>query len=153
LPSPRKAACGNAWKTAPRCAPISEGAALSPDGRRIAFTALGTLYVADRDGGAPHTLFSGNAFQPAWSPDGQTIAFVRWSAEHGGSVWTIPATAGPPREWGKAGPIGPNRAGAVTAPRSWPARGAVRPAPCRKRTRSAWPVDVVALSGPGAARA
>jgi Tol biopolymer transport system component len=131
---------------------LAEGAALSPDGRRIAFTALGTLYVADRDGGAPHTLFSGNAFQPAWSPDGQTIAFVRWSAEHGGSVWTIPATAGPPREWGKAG--------AYWSEPRWSRDGttimALRAAQfdrlhAENELDPAWPVDVVALSGPGAA--
>jgi hypothetical protein len=131
---------------------LAEGAALSPDGRRIAFTALGTLYVADRDGGAPRTLFSGNAFQPAWSPDGQTIAFVRWSAEHGGSVWTIPATVGPPREWGKAG--------AYWSEPRWSRDGttimALRAAQfdrlhAENELDPAWPVDVVALSGPGAA--
>jgi Tol biopolymer transport system component len=56
---------------------LAEGAALSPDGRRIAFTALGALYIADAQGVAPpRKLFDGNAFQPAWSPDGRSLAFA-----------------------------------------------------------------------------
>ena len=54
----------------------------SPDGQRVAFSAvvggLTDLYVYDLRGGAARRLTS-DAFadlQPAWSPDGRTIAFV-----------------------------------------------------------------------------
>ncbi len=44
----------------------------SPDGKRLAFSALTRLYVMDLPGGTPRLLSAGDAreFQPAWSPDG-----------------------------------------------------------------------------------
>jgi Tol biopolymer transport system component len=94
---------------------LAEGAALSPDGRRIAFTALGALYIADAQGVAPpRKLFDGNAFQPAWSPDGRSLAFLRWTAEQGGGIWTIDAAGGAAPPARKA-PTGPNRSGIATA--------------------------------------
>lgn len=75
---------------------LAEGATRSPDGRSIAFTALGRLYVADARGGAPRLLLDGEAFQPAWSHDGKTITFIRWS-QQGGGLWSIPTKGGTPR--------------------------------------------------------
>src|SRR3989304_10300384 len=39
--------------------------------------------------GTPQRIsFAGQrAFQPAWSPDGQWLAYVTWGAESGGQVW------------------------------------------------------------------
>lgn len=48
--------------------------ALSPDGRRVAWTASGWLWVA-RVGGTPHRL-AANGSCPQWSPDGQSIAYL-----------------------------------------------------------------------------
>ncbi len=63
---------------------------LSPDGRTLVFVALGYLWQQPLDGGpTPRTtgpaqrLFEGAAFEdwPAFSPDGQQLAFVH--SEHG----------------------------------------------------------------------
>jgi Tol biopolymer transport system component len=60
----------------------------SPDGKRLVFSAVTHLYVLDVPGGTPRRLTSGTAreFMPAWSPDGQWIAYVTWSQE-GGQIW------------------------------------------------------------------
>lgn len=74
---------------------IAEAPRLAPDGSRIAWTALGALYVQDGSA-APRKLVDGDAFQPNWSPDGRTLAYVTWNAD-GGHVWTIPAAGGAPK--------------------------------------------------------
>ena len=86
-------------ETGPVHARIIQDPRQSPDGRRLAFSALGHLYVQDLAGGAPRALRDApaQAFQPAWSPDGRTIAFVTWTAEAGGALWTMPAVGGTPR--------------------------------------------------------
>ena len=62
----------------------------SPDGKRLVFSALTHLYVMDIPGGAPKRLTTGNSreFMPAWSPDGQWIAYVTWTQD-GGYIWKI----------------------------------------------------------------
>ena len=49
------------------------GAVASPDGLKVAFSALGHLYVAGLAGGAPVRLTKADVreYQPAWSPDGR----------------------------------------------------------------------------------
>ena len=76
---------------------LAEGAALSPDGETVAFTALGTLYVKSRGGSDARALYRGDAFRPAWSPDRRTLYFVTWTAAEGGQVMAIPASGGEAR--------------------------------------------------------
>ena len=71
----------------------------SPDGKRLAFVAMDKLYVMDFPGGTPRRLtdLQGNDAQPAWSPDGQSIAFVSWTRE-GGSLYKVSAAGGRPTQ-------------------------------------------------------
>ena len=71
----------------------------SPDGDRIAFSALGRVYVMPMAGGTVVAVSPEGvpAFMPSWSPDGRQLAFVSWTARDEGHVWTIPATGGLPR--------------------------------------------------------
>ncbi len=64
----------------------------SPDGRRIAFSALGDLWVMDLPESAPRRITSAASgeFFPTWSPDGQWIAYVTWS-DAGGHVEKVRA--------------------------------------------------------------
>jgi Tol biopolymer transport system component/imidazolonepropionase-like amidohydrolase len=66
--------------------------AQSPDGKRLAFSALAHLYVMDLPNGTPKRVTNADTreFQPAWSPDGQWLAYVSWTAT-GGQLWKVRA--------------------------------------------------------------
>ncbi|MBI3682777.1 MAG: PD40 domain-containing protein [Acidobacteria bacterium] len=66
--------------------------ALSPDGKRLAFSVLTRLYTMDLPNGVPRRLTSApdREYQPAWSPDGQWITYVTWSRD-GGHIWKVRA--------------------------------------------------------------
>ena len=62
----------------------------SPDGKKLAFTAMNRLYVMDYPNGTPKRLTT-NEFteaQPAWSPDGNNLAFITWTPD-GGDLFKI----------------------------------------------------------------
>ena len=73
-------------------------ARLSPDGKRLAFTALEHVYVMDYPKGTARRVSSlGDAeHHPTWSPDGKYIAYVTWSDEEGGHVYRVGAAGGEP---------------------------------------------------------
>lgn len=79
---------------------------VAPDGSRLAFFAAGRIWVmglAGGAGGAPSRLTSaaigesGYELSPAFSPDGQSIAFTTWDDTEG-HVWRAPAAGGPARQ-------------------------------------------------------
>ena len=79
---------------------------LSPDGNYVAFAWTGPkqdnpdIYVQQIGAGSPsrRTTDPGNDYNPVWSPDGRTIAFLRSQVEAGKSeVRTIPPLGGPER--------------------------------------------------------
>jgi Tol biopolymer transport system component len=71
----------------------------SPDGRRLAFSALSKLYVMDLPSATPRRLTNAQVgeFAPVWSPDGRSIAYVTWTPE-GGHIWKIAADGGAPQQ-------------------------------------------------------
>ncbi len=85
---------------------LIQGAAVSPDGTRVAFSAFGRLHTAPVTGGAPKRLTAQSAFEylPAWTKDGKSIVYVTWSSE-GGHVMKAPVD-------GLAAPVAITRAAA-----------------------------------------
>ena len=65
----------------------------SPDGTRLAFTALDRLHVMDYPNGTPRRLTNANVgeFEPVWSPDGRSIAYVTWADTARGHIWRVAA--------------------------------------------------------------
>ncbi|HEY0682369.1 MAG TPA: amidohydrolase family protein [Steroidobacter sp.] len=73
----------------------------SPNGKHVAFSSLGHLYVMPLKSGAMPTRLTASdkpEFHPSWSPDGTRIVFVTWSAKDAGQVWIAPAHGGAPRQ-------------------------------------------------------
>ena len=66
------------------------GAVPSPDGSRLAFTAVDRLYVMDLPAGTPRRVTSMDVGEqmPTWSPDGKTVAFATFADGEGGHVYS-----------------------------------------------------------------
>jgi Tol biopolymer transport system component len=75
--------------------------ALSPDGRTLVFQAVGRLWIQDLPDGPPRPVlakgFTAHQYAPAFSHDGQHIAFTTWNDDERGHVWTVPVVGGQPR--------------------------------------------------------
>jgi Tol biopolymer transport system component len=65
----------------------------SPDGKRLAFTALNRLYLMDYPNGTPKRLTTHDftEAQPTWSPDGNFIVFTTWTPD-GGNLYKVNTT-------------------------------------------------------------
>ncbi len=84
---------------------------LSPDGRKLVFSAMNRLYVQDYPNGTPRLLTNAQGaqsaqpgaqgaqgavegeFMPAWSPDGQSIVYATWTTT-GGHIKRVAAAGG-----------------------------------------------------------
>ncbi|MCJ2178395.1 amidohydrolase family protein [Novosphingobium album (ex Hu et al. 2023)] len=77
-------------ETGPVVSKLAMEPATSPDGRHVAFAALGGIWVQDVGTGTARRLPIDLDLpaQPAWSPDGKRLVFVSWSEADGGTVWT-----------------------------------------------------------------
>ena len=73
---------------------------VSPDGRHLVFGSLNQLWIMELPDGEPRPLIEGGEgdYQPIFSPDGSSIAFVSWHATDGGHVWRMPASGGEPQQ-------------------------------------------------------
>lgn len=62
----------------------------SPDGSKLAFTALNRLYIMDFPNGTPKRLTKNDFIeaQPDWSPDGKYLVFTTWK-EGGGHLYKV----------------------------------------------------------------
>ncbi|GIJ26826.1 translocation protein TolB [Micromonospora qiuiae] len=101
---------GGLWLRRPGAAPVrlvgGPGAvahpALSPDGRRVAFTSdragNADIWVVGTDGTGLRRLTDHPAEDswPTWSPDGTRIAFASTRADLAGDLWVMPAAGGAP---------------------------------------------------------
>ena len=72
----------------------------SPDGKRIAFTAQGALWVIPVEGGTATriTAFEIEPTAPVWSPDGRTIAFQNYTPDGNWHIWTVNPDGSDPKE-------------------------------------------------------
>ncbi|WP_235925568.1 amidohydrolase family protein [Pontibacter burrus] len=93
-------------------------ATVSPDGKQVAFTALDRLYVMDYPNGKPKRLADQEftQAQPAWSPDGKTIAYVTWDEKTGGAIYKTNAN-------GKGKPVKLTQENAVFQEPVWTPNG------------------------------
>jgi Tol biopolymer transport system component/imidazolonepropionase-like amidohydrolase len=73
---------------------------LSPDGKRLVFSAMNRLYTMDLPSGTPRLLTSTSGasegeFMPTWSPDGRSIVYTTWTTT-GGQIKRVQAAGGQP---------------------------------------------------------
>jgi Tol biopolymer transport system component len=74
-------------------------AVVSPDGKKLAFTALNRLYYQDLPNGTPVRLTEMDYTQAnlTWSPDSKWIAFATWKENEGGHLYKVEAKSKKPK--------------------------------------------------------
>ena len=72
--------------------------AISPDGKRVAFSYKGDIYVVDAEGGSARALTTNPAYDsdPVWTPDGQKIYFSSYR-EGSRDIFVVNAEGGTPK--------------------------------------------------------
>jgi len=92
----------------------------SPDGSKMAFTALNRLYVMDMPDGEPKRLSAMEITEamPTWSPDGKAVAFVTWSDTEGGSIYKVNVD-------GRPRPVKLTKASAIYGTPAWNKNGRI----------------------------
>ncbi|MEO7966576.1 MAG: amidohydrolase, partial [Gemmatimonadaceae bacterium] len=71
----------------------------SPDGKKIAFSSLSKIYVADLPNGVPQRVSKADIgeFGPVWSADSKSLAWATWNDAAGGSI--VRANLDPKKGW------------------------------------------------------
>ncbi len=79
-------------ETGPVRARLIQSPRQSPDGSRLAFSALGHLYVINIARKTVRRLTASDVpeFEPSWSTDGCSIVYITWTTR-GGTIWRIPS--------------------------------------------------------------
>ncbi len=73
------------------------GAQVSPDGQRVVYSALGSLYIKDLPGGAPRRLTKqAEAFEfaPSWARDGKSLVYTTWRDDTQGTIRRLDLASG-----------------------------------------------------------
>ncbi|CAM3655194.1 amidohydrolase family protein [Roseateles saccharophilus] len=73
------------------------GAQMSPDGRRVVYSALGSLYLKDLPDGTPHRLTKqAEAFEfaPSWARDGKSLVYATWRDDSQGTIRRLDIASG-----------------------------------------------------------
>ena len=72
---------------------------VSPDGGRVAYSAVGRVFVRDLPDGSPMpvTPDSELAYYPSWSPDGAELVYVAWDDRELATVRIVSVDGGEPR--------------------------------------------------------
>lgn len=76
------------------------GAQVSPDGKRVVYSALGSLYIKDLPSGTPRRLTKQNdafEFAPSWSRDGRSLVYATWRDDVQGSIRRLELASGQER--------------------------------------------------------
>lgn len=73
------------------------GAQVSPDGKRVVYSALGSLYIKELPSGTPRRLTKQNdafEFAPSWSRDGRSLVYATWRDDVQGSIRRLELASG-----------------------------------------------------------
>ncbi len=78
----------------------TRSASISPDGRKVIFTALNKVYIKELRTGVIKPLVEQpyNQLNPDFSLDGKWIAYATWDDKAGGAIWRIPSKGGVPEK-------------------------------------------------------
>lgn len=101
-----------------------DGAAISPDGRQLAFDAYTDLttefdvHVANIDGSGVHSIssFAGQEGPPTWSPDGTLVVLAGSSNDLWRSIYAQPSSAAPTSTPRALTSFGPGADGSLNCP-------------------------------------